>query len=74
MLKTKKRTEWRAKKDILKQWPTKQELMDFMTEEIANLHREVEEQKEEIIKNEKNCAILGDLFDKGIIDKDGNIL
>ena len=48
--------------------------MDFMKEEIANLQHEVKEQKEEIIRNEKNSAILGDLFDKGIINKDGNFL
>ena len=74
MLNTKKRTEWRAKKEILKQWSKEQELMDAMKEEIADLRLEVQKQKDETFLYEKNNAILGDLFEKRIIDKDGNLL
>ena len=48
--------------------------MDAMKEEIADLRLEVQKQKDETFLYEKNSAILGDLFEKGIIDKDGNLL
>ena len=74
MLNTKKRNEWRTKKEILEQWPKKQDLIEDMREEIANLRDEIQKQKETIIQSEKNTKILGDLYDNGIIDNDGSLL
>ena len=73
MLNTQKREEWRAKKEIFNNWLSNKRLLDDKKNEILMLQSEVEENKKQIERNKKHSDILANLFEKGIIDKDGNI-
>ena len=43
-------------------------------EEIKTLTKKIKEKETEIKKNEKYADLLGDLFQRGIIDADGNFI
>ena len=42
--------------------------------EIENLREELTEKEVQLKKNEADRAILGELYDKGVIDEHGNVL
>ena len=65
MLNTQKRNDWRMKK---------QELLEDMRQEISQLNSKLKQQDGKLKEEEKNSNILAHLFDKGIIDQDGNLL
>ena len=74
MLNTEAREAWRIKKEMLEIWPSQQRLLEDMKKEINRLNQEIHHQKNDIEKNDKNNEILGILFEKGIIDSEGNLL
>ena len=74
MLNTEAREAWRVKNEMLENWPSQQKLFEDMKKEINRLNQEIQHQKNGIEKNDKNNEILGVLFEKGIIDSEGNLL
>ena len=63
-----------GQKEMLESWPSQQRLLEDMKKEINRLNQEIKHQKNDIEKNDKNNEILGVLFEKGIIDSEGNLL
>ena len=62
------------KKQIINEWPGQQELLEDMRQEISQLNSKLKQQDRKLKEEEKNSNILTHLFDKGIIDQDGNLL
>ena len=50
------------------------EEINVLKEEIKTLTKKIKEKETEINKNEKYADLLGDLFQRGIIDADGNFI
>ena len=50
------------------------EEINVLKEEIKTLTKKIKEKETEIKKNEKYTDLLGDLFQRGIIDADGNFI
>ena len=59
--------ETKEKEEILKSIPS-------LKDEIYELRKELTEKEEQLRSNQVNAEILDDLFKKGIIDQDGNVL
>ena len=74
MLNTQKRNDLRMKKQIIKERPGQQELLEDMRQEISQLNSKLKQQDENFKEEKKNSNILAHLFDKGIIDQEGNLL
>ena len=47
---------------------------EYLKEEIEKLTLELDKKKKEHNEDEDNRQLLGELFDRGIIDENGNIL
>ena len=45
-----------------------------MSQEILKLKQEVHQKNEELKENEKHRQLLGDLYDRGLIDFNGNLI
>ena len=74
MLNTQRRDDWRAKKEMINEWPKQRDLINNMRNEIEKLQDKLSEHEDLIADKDKNQEILSRLFDKGIIDEDGNLL
>ena len=59
--------ETKDKEELLKSIPS-------LKDEIYELRKELTEKEEQLRSNQVNAKILDDLFKKGIIDQDGNVL
>ena len=59
---------------MIKKWPEQQQLIDEMRKEITSLKSEIHNQRGELEEKKVNNEILAELFEKGIIDSDGNLL
>ena len=59
---------------MLESWPFQHRLLEDMKKEINRLNQEIQHQKNDIEKNDKNNEILGVLFEKDIINSEGNLL
>ena len=46
----------------------------YLKEEVYVLRKELAEKEEQLSSNQTSAAILDDLFKRGIIDEDGNII
>jgi SMC interacting uncharacterized protein involved in chromosome segregation len=74
-LNTTRRDERLAKEALEEEMKEKNEkCLDDMKHEIAALKTELEEKHEQLEEHAKNTSILHDLFERNIIDKDGNLL
>jgi hypothetical protein len=67
-----KRLEEEAKKQV--DLDRNKEMMEDMTAEIAALKEVLDEKEKESAEHNKNSSILHELFEKKVIDKDGNLL
>ena len=47
---------------------------EYLKAEIEKLGEELDRNRNEYKKDDRNRELLGELFEKGIIDEDGNIL
>ena len=74
MLNTKKREEWRSKKRMIEEWPQQKDQIVEMRKEIEKLHQQLESQVKDLKQGHKNEVIVGQLYNKGIIDREGNLL
>ena len=74
MLNAFKRRDWHDKKEKIKKWPEQQQLIDEMRKKITSLKTEIHNQRAELEEKKSNNEILAELFEKGIIDSDGNLL
>ena len=74
ILNTQKREEWRANKKKIQEWGEQRDLIDNMRNEIEKLQDSLREQSEKLEAGEENGAILGRLFERGIIDNEKSAL
>ena len=51
-----------------------EEEISNLSQEILKLKQEVHQKNEELKENEKHRQLLGDLYDKGLIDFNGNLI
>ena len=73
MLNTTKRDEAKAKNLQFEHLLKEKDLVDSLKNEVYTLQQELKEYEEEKEENARNKDILWDLYDKGVIDKDGNL-
>ena len=73
MLNTKKRDMFRLKKKMVKEWPEQRNHIEEMKREIKKLQEQLHDQEDKLADGHKNSAILADLYERGIIDQEGNL-
>ena len=66
-----KKDEHREKEKEMKE---ELDIVPELKEEIKDLKLQLEETAEELERRDKDAIILLNLFEKGIIDRDGNII
>jgi seryl-tRNA synthetase len=75
LLNTSRRDERKRKEEQLKAKAKKdKEYMEDMACEIAALKTELEKKEKDDEENDKNRTILSELYKKGVIDEDGNMV
>ena len=73
MLNTKKRDMFRLKNKMVKEWPEQRDHIEGMKREIKKLQEQLHDQEDKLADGHKNSAISTDLYEKGIIDQEGNL-
>ena len=74
MLDTIKRDQRRADKVLFEKFTKEQDFVEEMKKEIEKLQEEVKQNEFKIAEATYHKDILSNLYGKGIIDKDGNLL
>ena len=59
---------------MIEEWPQQKDQIVEMRKEIEKLHQQLESQAKDLKQGYKNEEILGQLYNKGIIDREGNLL
>ena len=53
---------------------SKEEEIEGLKEQLDSMKSDMDSQKKDLDKSDKYAKLLGDLFEKGVIDEEGNML